>query len=318
MSQVLVISGHPNLDASNTNKVILNQLTEHLSDVEVRRLDRLYPNYQIDVEAEQAALVKADVIVLQFPFYWYSIPALLKKWIDDVFSYNFAYGAKGDKLKGKELILSFTIGAPEEAYTPLGYNHFSIEDLLKPLQQTAYLTGMNYVKPIYSHSMVYIEGVYNKLEEVEARARVHADRLQAMIQDLVQSPEKRIGKFVSQWFAQFDQLPDSTDSFTRYLSSDIQWSVPEGTFSGHDGFRDWYAIVKRTFKPDCRHQIEQIEVREEGSHYTVELKIRLLADTYLESALQGESIDLLVNEVWQVDLDDTAITIKNYRVEPVN
>ncbi len=79
MSQVLVISGHPNLDASNTNKVILNQLSDHFADIEVRQLDRLYPNYQIDVEAEQAALVKADVVVLQFPFYWYSIPALLKK-----------------------------------------------------------------------------------------------------------------------------------------------------------------------------------------------------------------------------------------------
>lgn len=59
-------------------------------------------------------------------------------------------------------------------------------------------------------------------------------------------------------------------------------------------------------------------MRGEGSHYNVELKIRLLADTYLESALQGESIDLLVNEVWQVGLDDTAITIQNYRVEPAN
>ncbi|KFA98837.1 NAD(P)H-dependent oxidoreductase [Vibrio sp. ER1A] len=317
MSQVLVISGHPNLDASNTNKVILNQLSDHFDDIEVRQLDRLYPNYQIDVEAEQAALVKADVVVLQFPFYWYSIPALLKKWIDDVFSYNFAYGAKGDKLKGKDLVLSFTIGGPEESYTPLGYNHFSIEELLKPLEQTAYLAGMNYVKPVYTHSMVYIAGVYNTLEEVETRARSHADRLQTRIEDLIQSPENRISKFVTQWFAQFDELPDSTDDFTRYLSADIKWSAPEGTFYGHDGFRDWYSIVKRTFKPDCHHQIEQIEVRREGNHYAVELRMRLLADTYSESTLRGESINLLVNEVWKVSLDGTRTTIHDYHVDPV-
>ncbi|GAL26611.1 NAD(P)H oxidoreductase YRKL [Vibrio variabilis] len=46
-------------------------------------------------------MIKADVIVLQFPFYWYSMPALLKKWMDDVFSFNFAYGPEGDKLKVK-------------------------------------------------------------------------------------------------------------------------------------------------------------------------------------------------------------------------
>ncbi|GAL18790.1 NAD(P)H oxidoreductase YRKL [Vibrio maritimus] len=127
MSQVLVISGHPELDSSYTNKVILNQLSDNISDIEVRRLDTLYPDYKIDVEAEQQAMIKADVIVLQFPFYWYSMPALLKKWMDDVFSFNFAYGPEGDKLKGKDFILSFTVGGPEESYDPLGYNHFTIE-----------------------------------------------------------------------------------------------------------------------------------------------------------------------------------------------
>ena len=140
MNQVVVISGHPNLPASNTNTVILDELQFQLDNVNIRRLDELYPDYQIDIEAEQKALIDADVIVLQFPFYWYSVPALLKKWIDDVFSYNFAYGSEGDKLKGKDFILSFTIGGPEESYDPLGYNHFEIEQLIRPLQQTRILS----------------------------------------------------------------------------------------------------------------------------------------------------------------------------------
>jgi len=48
-------------------------------------------------------LLEHDRIVLQFPMYWYSMPPLLKKWLDDVLTYNFAYGSKGDKLKGKDL-----------------------------------------------------------------------------------------------------------------------------------------------------------------------------------------------------------------------
>lgn len=162
MSRVLVISGHPNLSESNTNKIIVESLRSHIDNIEVRQLDDLYPHYDIDVPREQQALIEADIVILQFPFYWYSVPALLKKWIDDVFCYDFAYGSRGDKLHGKDVILSFTIGGPKESYNPLGYNHFPIEQLLQPLQQTAYLSGMNFHAPIYSHGMVYIPGVYNE------------------------------------------------------------------------------------------------------------------------------------------------------------
>jgi len=47
MSNILVISGHPNLEQSHTNTVILEQLHSELDNVEIRRLDSLYPNYQI-------------------------------------------------------------------------------------------------------------------------------------------------------------------------------------------------------------------------------------------------------------------------------
>lgn len=169
MSKVLVISGHPNLAESHTNTFILKKLQSGLSDVSVRCLDELYPDYKIDVPAEQQALTEADVVVLQFPFYWYSVPALMKKWMDDVFAFNFAFGPEGDKLKGKDFILSFTVGGPEESYDPLGYNHFNIEMFMYPLQQAAYLAGMVYQPPVYTHRMVYIPGVYNTQEEVQQR-----------------------------------------------------------------------------------------------------------------------------------------------------
>lgn len=197
MSKVVIISGHPNLSASHTNTLILEQLSLQLADIEVRRLDQLYPDYKVDIQAEQKALIKADIVVLQFPFYWYSVPALMKKWIDDVFSYDFAYGAKGDKLKGKDFILSFTIGGPEESYEPQGYNHFAIEQMIRPLQQTAYLAGMKYIKPIYSHRMIYIPNVYNELSEVQSRAKQHADRLAVKIKTLRKSTENKVSKFVA-------------------------------------------------------------------------------------------------------------------------
>lgn len=320
MSKVLVISGHPNLAQSNTNTVILNTLSTELNDVSIRRLDALYPDYQIDIAAEQQALIEAQVVVLQFPFYWYSVPALLKKWIDDVFAYDFAYGANGDKLKDKELILSFTVGGPAESYTPLNYNHFPIAELIKPLQQTAYLAGMRVAEPIFTHGMVYIEGVYNKLSDVQAKAQDHAERLITSISHLIDSPEAKLQRFVAQWFEKFDVLAPDSEQFTKHLASDIRLVMPEGEFNGHAGFKDWYQGARATFKPNCDHDVEQMQVKAlSDDRFEVELRIRLTAETFAESAFGGEAVNILVNELWQVSFDenDNAI-IHEYLVEVVS
>lgn len=177
MKKTLLIVAHPDLDnGSLANKMIVDT-AEALPHVRIRRLYQHYPDFNIDVAAEQAALLEAERIVFQFPFYWYSVPGLFKEWMDKVLAFGFAYGSEGDKLKGKELLVSTTVGGPEDAYRPEGYNRFTIETLLTPLQQLANLTGMTWQPPLHSHGMIYIEGVYNKKEEVEERARQHAQKL---------------------------------------------------------------------------------------------------------------------------------------------
>lgn len=114
--KTLILSGHPDLSTSVANKVILDELEKALPDAEIRKLDQLYPTAAIDVEAEQRALLEADLIVWQFPFWWYSLPWLMKKWLDEVFLHGFSHGSKA-KLGGKKLLVSFTTGAPAEAYT---------------------------------------------------------------------------------------------------------------------------------------------------------------------------------------------------------
>ncbi len=103
MKNVLIVSGHPELNTSIANQTILSEVAQALPEAEIRRLDTLYPNYQFDVEAEQSAILKADVIVFQFPFSWYSVPGLMKLWIDKVFVHGFAHGSTakigGTKLK---------------------------------------------------------------------------------------------------------------------------------------------------------------------------------------------------------------------------
>jgi len=177
MKRVTVIVGHPDLlGGSLANRVIVEKLRRY-PDVRIRDLKALYPDFVIDVGSEQEALLNTDTLVLQYPFYWYSVPGILKEWMDRVLTHGFAFGSEGTKLRGKDLVLSVTVGGPEESYKEGGFNSYTMDELLKPLRQLSNLTRMNYLQPVISYSMIFIPDVYNVKEEVEERAREHADRL---------------------------------------------------------------------------------------------------------------------------------------------
>lgn len=106
-----------------------------------------YPDFRIDIDREQQRLTEHDVVIFMFPLYWYSTPSLLKEWQDLVFEYGFAYGRQGTALHGKTLLCAVTAGGAEEAYQTDGYNHFTLRELLRPIEQTALLTGMHYLPP---------------------------------------------------------------------------------------------------------------------------------------------------------------------------
>ena len=76
---ILIIYAHPYPHHSHANKRMLEQ-ARTLEGVEIRSLYQLYPDFNIDIAAEQEALSRADLIVWQHPMQWYSIPPLLKLW----------------------------------------------------------------------------------------------------------------------------------------------------------------------------------------------------------------------------------------------
>ena len=146
--KILNLVFHPNLQGSRNNNTWKTQLEESGKITTSRDLYSEYPDFQIDVEKEQALLEEHDRIILQFPFYWYSMPPLLKKWLDDVLAYNFAYGPDGEKLKGKDMQVVVSVGGREKFYS--GFDIFTtVPDLLRPFQLTANLTQMNYLQPEY-------------------------------------------------------------------------------------------------------------------------------------------------------------------------
>ncbi|MEC0124444.1 NAD(P)H-dependent oxidoreductase [Paenibacillus pabuli] len=132
--KTLVILAHPNMEGSRVNQRWKEELLQHSKDITIHEIYKAYPDWNIDVSREQKLLEAYDHIILQFPLYWYSYPPLLKKWFDDVFTYGWAYGSKGNKLHGKKLGLAMSIGDKKENYTREGSVSFSVDEVITPFK----------------------------------------------------------------------------------------------------------------------------------------------------------------------------------------
>ncbi|MDG0800871.1 NAD(P)H-dependent oxidoreductase [Pectobacterium polaris] len=174
----LIILAHPDIENSIANSTIVTELQHGLSELEVRDIFRLNSDYKINEKEEQAALLRHDLIILQYPMYWYNIPAILKAWFDQVFTYQFAYGSQGDKLKNKYLLPSLTIGQPEcnfsqEKGFPL------MDSLLMPIKMSAEYSQMHYVEPVILYDTSTVSG--HTESDIRAKAEIHSQKLMGII-----------------------------------------------------------------------------------------------------------------------------------------
>lgn len=121
-----------------------------------------------DIAREQEKLLWADAVILQFPLWWFSMPAIMKGWVDRVYAYGFAYGVGehsdtrwGDRygegrMAGKRAMLMVTTGGWDSHYGPRGING-PIEDILFPIQHgILYYPGFDVLPPflVYRTSRV--------------------------------------------------------------------------------------------------------------------------------------------------------------------
>ncbi|MGP6088948.1 NAD(P)H-dependent oxidoreductase [Antarctobacter jejuensis] len=150
MAKLLVYYAHPGQRYSHANAAMAIA-ARALSGFTLVDLYAEYPRHNIDVDREQARLLNHDVILFQFPLFWYSTPSLIKEWQDLVLEHGFAYGHEGDRLAGKIMMLAVTAAGPEEAYAPDGYQHFPLRTFLSPLEQTARLCRMRFPAPYVLH-----------------------------------------------------------------------------------------------------------------------------------------------------------------------
>jgi glutathione-regulated potassium-efflux system ancillary protein KefF len=183
----LVLAAHPNWRESRVNRRVL-EAAHGIPGVQVRDLYGLYPDFDIDVPAEQEAAQQAQLIVLMHPIQWYSMPPLQKLWFDEVLAYGWAYGHGGTALQGKDLWLAATTGGPESSYHPRSYNRYFFDAFMPPYEQTAALCGMRFLPPLVLHGArrASEEAIAHHLEVFVDRLRTYPDWPE--IEDLPQCP----------------------------------------------------------------------------------------------------------------------------------
>lgn len=186
--RILILFAHPSQFRSEVNLPLFR--SSHREHVTCVDLYAEYPNFRIDIDKEQERLNQHDVVIFMFPFYWYSTPSILKEWQDLVLEHGYAYGSHGKALNGKTFFCALTTGGAKKAYQCDGYNHFTIQELLQPLEQMAHLCGMKYLPPFV------LFGARTAAEE--DRVKEHINHWQSILDHLINdSLEVKAGQLLS-------------------------------------------------------------------------------------------------------------------------
>lgn len=168
--KILVLLAHPQLDRSRVNRTWVEHLQRY-PEITIHHLYQEYFDAPFDIYRERELLLSHDRIVFQFPLFWYSTPAILKQWQDEVLSFVWA-NDDGIQLRDKELLLAISAGAPKSAYQSDGFQQFTIEELMRPIQMMTQLNGMKFL-PIF----VFYNAFLATQEEIEQSAKQYIEHL---------------------------------------------------------------------------------------------------------------------------------------------
>jgi glutathione-regulated potassium-efflux system ancillary protein KefF len=170
-----LIYAHPYPDRSRANRAMLAGVRD-LPGLEVRSLYDLYPDFSIDVEAEREALLRADILVWQAPFYWYGLPALWHLWVEKVLGNGWAYGAGGRAVQGKTALWVTTTGGVESAFRPGEMHGHPFEAFIPAVSQTAIFCGMHWEGPLVLHGSHRVSDAEIGAHTLRYRRRLEAAR----------------------------------------------------------------------------------------------------------------------------------------------
>ncbi|CAI2641213.1 Glutathione-regulated potassium-efflux system ancillary protein KefG [Apilactobacillus kunkeei] len=219
--KTLVLVSHPEYDNSMT-EAFLKQCQSDIENVDWVVLDNIQTEFTFDKEQEQERLTQYNRILFQFPMYWYSAPALMKKYEDDVFTKNFiAYEQEG-ALKGKEMGIITTLGDPIKDYQVGGREGFSISELLKPYQAIAQRGQMKFLKPFVISQFAYMTDAQKQKLLIDYRSYLtndnfdsftslqkwYIDQLTVLKESLDEDKQSRMDILIDYLQSNYDQLDE--------------------------------------------------------------------------------------------------------------
>jgi len=180
---VLVIIGHPYDKESVFNNAVVDELKKLLPEADFDYLIKEYPDYKFNVEKEQKRVSAADTIIFQYPIFWFGWPAIIQKWIEDVYLHGWAYGSKGKAVVGKKAIFGFSSGEPKENFAACSASKFTAKQLFEPTPEIfAGFTQMKFLGVVYSDGIGYeLRTKPEKKNELLKKAKEHANKLVALI-----------------------------------------------------------------------------------------------------------------------------------------
>jgi glutathione-regulated potassium-efflux system ancillary protein KefG len=150
LNRVLILFAHPAIQKSRVNRRLIRYVSD-LEGVTIHDLYEAYPDLHIHVTREHKLMEEHDIIVFHHPILWFSTPAILKEWQDLVLVHGWAYGREGNALRGKKLLSVISTGGREFLYSKEGFHKRTLSEFLTPIAQTAYVCGMDYLRPFVVH-----------------------------------------------------------------------------------------------------------------------------------------------------------------------
>ncbi|GLQ49850.1 NAD(P)H-dependent oxidoreductase [Dyella flava] len=182
-----------------------------------------------DVAAEQDKLRWADLVIFQFPMWWYSMPAILKGWFERVYAYGFAYGVGehsdrrwGERFgegvfKGKRAMLIVTTGGWEEHYSERGING-PIDDVLFPIQHgMLFYPGFDVLPPF----LVYRTSKMNEQRYGETLAALGTRLDRAMLDQPIAYRRQNHGDYEIPSLTLKPELAEQRTGFALHLQAEF-------------------------------------------------------------------------------------------------
>ena len=137
----------------------------------------------VDARAELARLQRADVVILQYPMWWFSAPALMKGWIDRVLVYGETYTQEmryeRGRLRGKQALVSITLGGSEPTFARNGRNG-DIDLLLWPMHMSLHYVGLKVLPPFKAFDVGARLFTPSGASRMQAILDAYAERLRAL------------------------------------------------------------------------------------------------------------------------------------------